>query len=629
MGYSDHGELKTGVHFKEVIEHAADSGNFPDAAASAHAWVAKHLELHHSYIKAHVEKYRDDRWQQLGTHRTGVGGTVAVFSDVTEIKQISEELKHSMQVAEAANEAKSAFLATMSHEIRTPLNGIIGMSNLLQGTQLDVEQRDYSSTISVAADTLLTIINDILDFSKVEAGALELERVPIDLVETVESTVELLASKAAEKGIELACQIDSDVPQSVLGDSTRIKQVLMNLLNNAIKFTDVGEVVLTIANNTPGNQFASGSNVLLNCSIRDTGIGIPENRMDRLFKSFSQVDASTTRRFGGTGLGLVITKRLVELMGGEISVESQVGVGTTFVFTVPFVVAELPDRKSRHDQIESLRGSRVLIVDDNRTNRLILSEKLRSWEMDPKATESPVEALELLEQNASFDTCIIDYKMPEMNGLELARRVRQIKGTSTPPMILFSSISMVEDSFRKGVEEMDFAAVLTKPSRSGQLLDALSKAIVPAADSPVENGRAVAPADTTVPETLASLRILLVDDNFINRKVGKKILTKLGYQPEIVSSGFEAIEQCQANDFDVVLMDIEMPDLDGISASNEIRKRIPVNRMPYIIALTANAMSNERESYLQSGMDGYLSKPIDIPALVGSLHDARNYRDQL
>jgi signal transduction histidine kinase/DNA-binding response OmpR family regulator len=615
-------ELPEGMHYENLLHQVAASGRYPNAAKSPEKWIERQLGRHRSAGSPYIQEFAGNQWQQVSNRATDQGGTVAVHSDITEIKRISDELKRAKDAAEAANEAKSAFLATMSHEIRTPLNGIIGMSTLLSGTTLDEEQRDFSETIATAADTLLTIISDILDFSKVEAGAMELERMPVDLVETIEASVDLVGGKAAEKGIELAYRINSDVPAAVIGDTVRLKQILMNLLNNAVKFTEIGEVVLTVSTMMPDAKDKPGETALLRFEVRDTGIGIPKDRMDRLFKSFSQVDASTTRRYGGTGLGLVITKRLVELMGGEISVASENGEGTSFSFNLPVEVAEVPDRTSQEAQLSAIKGARVLIVDDNRTNRIILSERLRAWELLPRAAEAPGEALDLLRGSEIFDVIVVDYKMPEMSGFEFTAAARDLLGDNAPPMILFSSVSPMEERFREGASKMNYTATLSKPAKSGQLLGALVKAVAPDASvtAPDEG------AKEEIHELEDDLKILLVDDNAINQKVGQKILKRLGFEPVVVSSGAQAIECCQSMDFHIVLMDIEMPDMDGIAATNRIREVIPEDRIPFIVALTANAMNSERENYLRSGMDDYLSKPIDIDALTKSIASAKKLR---
>jgi signal transduction histidine kinase/DNA-binding response OmpR family regulator/HAMP domain-containing protein len=611
-------ECQPGITFAEILTIAAREKRFPRAEVDE-GWSDRQVTRFREGTTQFIQEAAGNTWYQVSVRRSQSSGSVVVVSDISDIKLMSDELQHAKDTAEAANEAKSSFLATMSHEIRTPLNGVIGMSRLLLGTRLNSEQNDIAVTINDAAETLLKIINDILDFSKVEAGALELEEMAIDLAETVEAAAELVAAKGAEKGIELACRVDPEVPRGVVGDPTRLKQILLNLLNNAVKFTETGEVILTVSSVAPDAK--PGERTLLSFSVRDTGIGIPADRMDRLFRSFSQVDASTTRRYGGTGLGLVITKRLVELMGGEIRVESEVGRGSTFFFTVPLNVAELPDRTAQREQIRAIRGKRVLVVDDNRTNRLILGEKLRGWELATEAVGSPEEALELISAGETFDVAVIDYDMPEMNGLELARRIRKLRGQTAPPMVMFASITLVDQDFWKLVHEAGFASMLTKPARSVQLLSALGAALGSGWQESGEEDQ-IAP-ESVSPEHLA---ILLVDDNRINLKVGGMMLKKIGYNADIASSGREAIDRCATVDYDVVLMDIEMPEMDGVEASAFIREHAVGGPRPFIVALTANAMVSDRETYLEAGMDDYLSKPIDEALLVKSLRAAARFR---
>jgi len=620
------GNLEAGTSFRAIVAQAAGSERFPNSIANTEVWIERQIDRHRTTGSPHIQEFSGDQWLQISNRRTEQDGTVAVHSDITDVKRISDELQRAKDAAESANEAKSAFLATMSHEIRTPLNGIVGMSTLLNGTNLDLEQRDYSSTIVTAADTLLTIINDILDFSKVEAGAVELEHIPMNLAETVENSVELVAAKVAENDIEFACRINPDVPAGLIGDPVRLKQILMNLLNNAVKFTEKGEVVLTVSCLRPDVGKKPGEETELKLSVRDTGIGIPRDRMDKLFKPFSQIDASTTRRYGGTGLGLVITKRLIELMGGEIEVESEVGTGTTFSFTLPGVIAELPVPINYDKQLSQIKDARILVVDDNRTNCLILNEKLNSWNLQPTIISSPREAVKWVATAERPDCFIVDFKMPEMNGFELARELGNIYGSDRPPIILFTSVSPAEPGFREQSAEIGFSAVLTKPTRSDQLLSALAGALDPDGKQKNEAAGADGP---DLPREIQQLKILLVDDNSINRKVGTKILAKLGYEPAVVSSGAEAIDSCKSHEYDVVLMDIEMPDMDGISATREIREILSTDKMPYIVALTAHAMASQKEHYLRSGMDDYLSKPINVAALTESLKAAIRYRHQL
>ena len=630
-------KLEPGMTFEDVLKAVFRAGLLSAGDQSEEEWIANRLAAHRNPGKPLAVHHTTGRWLWISEHKTRDGGTVSAYTDITELQehrsrleelvaartaeleQRTGELRHSYAELEAtrdaalqASVAKSQFLANMSHEIRTPLNGVIGMAELLCGTDLTPQQSEYARIIMRSGDTLLNLINDILDFSKIEAGRLELESAPFRLRDLLGDTLQTLAVRAGEKGLELAHHIPPEVPDRLIGDPTRLRQIIVNLVGNAIKFTDAGEVVV---DTRLGGRSETG--VTVEFEVRDTGIGIPEDQQEKIFEAFGQADASTTRQYGGTGLGLAISAQLARKMGGEMTLDSAPGKGSTFSFAVRMGLASDEDLP-RAAVPKALHGMPVLVTDDNETNRAILAEVLENWGMTPVLADSGADALARLDAMITSGTqprlALLDLMMPGMDGIALAAEIRKRPALDAMRILIMSSAGYSGGEAR--LRELNIHRMLVKPVKQSDLLNAVLASVGTAA-------RAAAAPQTPVPADIAPLKVLLAEDGLVNQKVAIYLLTRRGHSVDLAENGKEAVEAVARSSYDVVLMDMHMPVMDGVAAAKAIRAKEQAEggRLP-IIACTASVTPADRERCARAGMDGFVGKPFRADALLRAVETA-------
>ena len=608
-------EEQFGVKIKigDVITHLVQPDwRAEDVALYDRALSGEKFIIERRYQYGEQERYYEISYNPIRTNDEVSG--VSVFSkDITERQRATIALQSAMVAAESSNRLKSEFLANMSHEIRTPLNGVIGMTDLLLMTDLTHEQREFARTVRISGESLLVVINDILDFSKIEAGKLDLDNTDFDLREVIDNTLDLLAAQAHSKGLELAAFVRPECPLELRGDPGRLRQVVNNLVGNAVKFTAAGEVVVTVSLISETTTHA-----VLNFEVRDTGIGIDEKGQARLFKAFSQADGSTTRKYGGTGLGLAISKRLVNMMNGDIRVKSELGKGSSFSFNAEFEKQTMGLKTTAHLDLSNLR---VLIVDDNATNREILDHHTRTWKMRSSMAEGGEEALRLLRAESGkdpFELVILDMQMPEMDGLMLGRSIKADPAIANTRLIMLTSLGNqldAEDMRNAGIE-----ACVLKPVKQSRLFARIAEVMaghVPSARKKTQTGTLTMKTPVTPPPVTPNkkpVRILLAEDNIINQKVALGLLQNIGYAADVANNGLEVLAALDLRPYDVVLMDCQMPELDGYETTQRIRARPDCTSMR-VIAMTANAMRGESEKCLEAGMDDYLSKPVRLESL--------------